>query len=160
MDGAVSNESDGPLPRQNAAAIGSHPIILYDGVCGLCNRFTQFVLRNDAQAVFRFASLQSAFATHSLERNSANRRELETVYVVLKPGQTDELLLSRSDAVIFVLKHLGGIRRVAGYILAWIPWPLRDWGYRWLARNRYRLFGRLDACPVPSLEERGRFLDV
>src|SRR5580704_17199193 len=112
MDGAVSSESDGPLPRQNAAAIGSHPIILYDGVCGLCNRFTQFVLRNDAQAVFRFASLQSAFATHLLERNSANRRELETVYVVLKLGWADERLLARSDAVIFVLKHLGGIRHV------------------------------------------------
>ena len=61
----------------------SHPILLYDGVCGLCNRFVQFILRRDRDAVFRFAALQSAFAATILARHGANPSALDTVYVVV-----------------------------------------------------------------------------
>ena len=137
-----------------------HPILLYDGVCGLCNRLVQFVLQRDRSAVFRFASLQSDFAAQLLARHGADSN-LDTVYIVLNespPGQR-ESLLHRSDAVIFVLTQLGGAWRAAASLLRLIPQPIRDWGYALIARHRYRVFGRYDACPLPTPETRSRFLD-
>jgi len=141
-----------------------HPIILYDGVCGLCNRLNQFVMRRDREDIFRFASLQSPLAARILARHGADARDLDTVYVVLnhdltKEAQPDEPLLPRSDAVIFVLKHLGGIWRVLGLCFQLLPRFLRDWGYRAVARNRYRVFGRFETCPLPSARDRSKFLD-
>jgi predicted DCC family thiol-disulfide oxidoreductase YuxK len=144
--------------QQGASEPG--PIILYDGVCGLCNRLNRFVLRRDRQEIFRFASLQSQLAADILNRHSASPQALDTVYVVLNYGQQEERLLSRSEAVIFVLKQLGGVGRIAGYVLACLPRPLRDWGYGLVARNRYRLFGRFDTCPLPCPNQRARFLDL
>ena len=87
----------------------SHPILLYDGGCGLCNRFVQFILRRDRNAVFRFASLQSALAAPILTRHGANPGVLDTVYVALNHELPNEYLLTRSDAVLFVLSpHYGG----------------------------------------------------
>ena len=138
----------------------THPILLYDGVCGLCNRMNQFVLRHDQAGVFRFASLQSALAGRILARHGADAADLDTVYVVVNPDQPDEHLLARSEAVIFVLKQLGGFWGLAGFVLRFKPRFLRDLGYRVVARNRYRFFGRSETCFLPSSENRGRFLDV
>jgi|SRR5215470_11148494 len=138
----------------------SHPILLYDGVCGLCNRLNQFVLRHDPGAVFRFASLQSPFATRILTRHRANPKDLDTVYVVLNHELPNEKLLPRSDAALFVLKNLGGLWRLSGFLLQLLPRSIRDWGYNLVARNRYRLFGRFETCPLPMPEDRARFLDI
>jgi len=138
----------------------THPILLYDGVCGLCNRMNQFVLRHDQAGVFRFASLQSALAGRILARHGADAADLDTVYVVVNPDQPDENLLARSEAVIFVLKQLGGFWGLMGFVLRFKPRFLRDLGYRVVARNRYRFFGRSETCFLPSSENRGRFLDV
>jgi len=145
-----------------------HPIILYDGVCGLCNRLNQFVLRRDSDAIFRFASLQSPFAARILTRHGANPQDLDTVYVVVnhdltnydlaKVTHADERLLPRSDAIIFVLKKLGGLWKVLAILLQLLP--LRDAAYRLVARNRYRVFGRSETCMLPSPEYRNRFLDI
>ena len=137
-----------------------HPILLYDGVCGLCNRLNQFVLRRDADGLFRFASLQSPLADRILTRHGANPRDLDTVYVVVSYNQPNESLLPCSEAVIFVLKQLAGIWRPVGALLGLLPRWLRDWAYRLVARNRYRIFGRHDSCPLPSPEHRERFLDL
>jgi predicted DCC family thiol-disulfide oxidoreductase YuxK len=147
-----------------------HPIILYDGVCGLCNRLNQFVLRRDPDAIFRFASLQSPFAARIVSRHGANPQDVDTVYVVVnldltrhdlaQETQPDERLLPLSDAIIFVLKGLGGIWKVFGLLLQLLPRPLRDAAYRLVARNRYRIFGRFETCMLPSPESRNRFLDV
>jgi predicted DCC family thiol-disulfide oxidoreductase YuxK len=138
----------------------THPILLYDGVCGLCNRMNQFVLRHDRADVFRFASLQSALAGRILARHGADAADLDTVYVVVNPDQPDEHLLARSDAVIFVLKQLGGFWGLTAFVLRFKPRFLRDSGYRVVARHRYRFFGRSETCFLPSSENRGRFLDV
>jgi predicted DCC family thiol-disulfide oxidoreductase YuxK len=138
----------------------THPILLYDGVCGLCNRMNQFVLRRDPAGIFRFASLQSALAARILARHGADAADLDTVYVVVNSGQPDEYLLARSDAVIFVLKKLGGFWGLAAFVGQFKPLFLRDWGYRVIARNRYRFFGRSETCFLPSPENRERFLDV
>ena len=138
----------------------AHPIILYDGVCGLCNRLNQFVLRRDSDAIFRFASLQSALAARILSRHSADPQDLDTVYVVLNHELPDERLLPRSDAIIFVLKRLRGFWKLLGFLLQHLPRVLRDAAYRLVARNRYRIFGRFETCMLPGPENRNRFLDI
>jgi predicted DCC family thiol-disulfide oxidoreductase YuxK len=166
-----------------AADSVAHPILLYDGVCGLCNRLVQFILRRDRGGVFRFASLQGALATRILERHGADAGDLDTVYVVVNAELPAEQLLPRSDAVIFILRHLGAASlrsagrakapvptlatatatafwRGVGVLLQGVPRTVRDWGYGVVARNRYRLFGRYDTCPLPGEDTRGRFLDL
>ncbi|PYX73149.1 MAG: thiol-disulfide oxidoreductase DCC [Acidobacteria bacterium] len=138
----------------------SKAILLYDGVCGLCNRGVQFILRHDSKASFRFASLQSEFAKRVLERHGVRAADLDTVYVVENSGAVDESLLARSDAAMFVLRELGGFWRLGAWFLGWLPRGVRDWGYALVARNRYRVFGRYESCPIPSERDRARFLDV
>jgi predicted DCC family thiol-disulfide oxidoreductase YuxK len=137
-----------------------HPILLYDGVCGFCNRLVQFILRHDSKAVFRFASLQSPLAVRILTRNGANPTDIDTFYLVLSYNEAGERLLPRSDAVIYVLGRLGGVWRGVAVIVGVLPRFLRDWVYNTIARNRYRIFGRYDTCPIPSEETRERFLDL
>jgi predicted DCC family thiol-disulfide oxidoreductase YuxK len=138
----------------------SHPILLYDGVCGLCNRFVQFTLRRDRNAIFRFAWLQSALAARILARHGANPTDLDTVYVVANHEFPDEYLLSRSDAVLFVLKQLGGFWRPAASLLQLLPKFLRDATYYVVVRHRYRIFGRSEVCTLPRDQDQSRFLDL
>jgi len=137
-----------------------HPILLYDGVCGLCNRLVQFILRRDPNATFRFASLQSAFAALILTRHNASPTDLDTVYVVLNHELPDECLLSRSAAVLFVLKQLPGPWRPAAFLLRLLPKFLRDAAYNAVARHRYRIFGRSEVCTLPRDQDHSRFLDL
>jgi predicted DCC family thiol-disulfide oxidoreductase YuxK len=137
----------------------SHPIVLYDGVCGLCNRLVQFILRRDRDAVFRFAKLQGALATSILARHGANPNALDTFYVVVNRDLPDESLLSRSEAVLFVLKKLPGLWRSAAFLSQLVPKFLRDAAYNVVARYRYGIFGRVDFCPLPREQDRARFLD-
>jgi predicted DCC family thiol-disulfide oxidoreductase YuxK len=137
----------------------SHPILLYDGVCGLCNRIVQFTLRHDRNAVFRFASLQSVFAASILARHGADPSDLNTFYVVVNHELPDEYLLPRSDAGIFVLKRLPGPWRPTAFLLQLVPRFLRDAVYNVVGRHRYRIFGRFDVCQLPSEQDRNRFLD-
>ncbi len=173
----------GDLPVGGSARGSGHPILLYDGVCGLCNRLVQFVLRRDPAGVFRFAALQGELAGRILARHGADARDLDTVYVVVDYELPDEHLLPRSDAVIFILRNLGAAElrsdrasgapvptqaestpstfwRMMGHLLRLVPRPLRDWGYGVVARNRYRVFGRYDTCPLPTEDTRSRFLDL
>jgi predicted DCC family thiol-disulfide oxidoreductase YuxK len=136
------------------------PLLLYDGVCGLCNRFVQFILRHDRDARFKFASLQSPLATRILSRHAANPSDLDTVYVVLNHELPDERLLSRSDAVIFVLKQLGTPWAAAASLMELLPRFLRDFYYNLIARHRYRIFGRSGVCTLPRDADHSRFLDL
>jgi predicted DCC family thiol-disulfide oxidoreductase YuxK len=138
----------------------AHPILLYDGVCGLCNRLVQFVLRRDHNAEFKFASLQSAVANRILSHHAVNPGDLDTVYVVLNHELEDERLLSRSDAVVFVLKALGAPWRAAAWPMRLLPRFLRDFCYNLIARSRYRIFGRFEVCTLPCDADRSRFLDL
>ena len=139
-----------------------HSILLYDGVCGLCNRFVQFILRRDRDGIFRFASLQSALAARILARHNISPAELDTVYVVVNPDSQEppEFLLSRSDAALFVLKQLGGLSRFVASLLQLLPKFVRDPAYNAVARHRYRIFGKFESCALPSAQDRSRFLDL
>ena len=137
----------------------SNPIILYDGVCGLCNRLNQFLLKRDAQDRFRFASLQSDFAAKLLRRHGADAEDLDTVYVVRNYDESGESLLARSDAILYLLRELGGIWSVAGRARILPRW-FRDRIYNLVARNRYRVFGKSEVCMMPEPRHRHKFLDV
>jgi predicted DCC family thiol-disulfide oxidoreductase YuxK len=138
----------------------SNPIILYDGVCGLCNRFVQFVLKRDHEDRFRFAALQSKFARTLLERHGLNPEVLDTVYLVFDCGLPSESLLSRNDAATAVLEELGGFWRFWARLLDWLPKSFREWHYWLVARNRYRFFGKYETCPLPKEKDRHKFLGV
>jgi predicted DCC family thiol-disulfide oxidoreductase YuxK len=143
---------------QLSSASETNPIVLYDGVCGLCNRLVQFVLKRDKRDYFRFASLQSDFANELLTRYGLDPHDLDTVYLVRNYSQADEKLLARSDAILFLLKQLGGIWRLSamGKVL---PRIMRDGIYKLVARNRYRVFGKYEACMLPEAKHRAKFLD-
>jgi predicted DCC family thiol-disulfide oxidoreductase YuxK len=136
-----------------------YPILLYDGVCGLCNRFVQFVLHRDRNGTFCFASLQSPFAARILARQKFSFTEFDTVYVVLEYEGPNESLLSRSDAALFVLDQLGSPWRALSGIVRLIPKVFRDPVYNVIARNRYRIFGRSQVCTRPRDADHKRFLD-
>ncbi len=138
----------------------SNPIVLYDGVCGLCNRLNQFLLKRDTHDRFRFASLQSDLAASLLERHGADARDLDTVYVVLDHNQPGERLLARSDAILHVLSQLDGIWKWAARAGRLLPKVLRDGIYKVVARNRYRVFGKHDSCMLPDPKHRHKFLEV
>ena len=141
-----------------SAAGGDHPVVLYDGVCGLCNRLVRMILRRDPAGVFRFAPLQSEFARAALARHAHDRENMETMYVVIALGGAEERLLSHADAAMYVLGRIRGPLRAAR-VLHWLPRFVRDWMYRVIARSRYRWFGKYESCPVPEPAWRSRFLE-
>jgi len=138
----------------------SNPIILYDGVCGLCNHLIQFVLKRDRNDRFRFAALQSEFAGDVLRRHGVNPALLDTVYLLLNYSQPEERLASRSDAGIQVLAELGGVWRALATIVKHLPRWIRDKIYNLIARNRYQLFGKYQTCQIPDEKYRSKFLDL
>ena len=152
--GVVENLGGSALPETE-----TNPIVLYDGVCGLCNRLTQFILKHDAHDRFLFASLQSDFAAGLLKRHGADAHDLDTVYVVVDYEQPGERLLARSDAILYIATQLGSIWSFgkAGRLL---PKVLRDALYKIVARNRYRVFGKYETCLLPEPKHRKKFLDV
>ena len=136
---------------------GAH-LLLYDGVCGLCSRLLQFVLRHDQRRVFRFASLQSEIGGAVVERSGGDPGELSTLYAVADYQSGRSRVFTRSDAVLFVASELGWPWTVAR-LARTLPRRLRDRAYDFVARHRYRVFGRHDSCPIPLSEFRARFID-
>lgn len=128
-------------------------IVFFDGVCGLCDRLVQFVLRRDHERRFRFAPLQGRLAGRELRLRGVDPEDLDTLYVLTAHGR----LLTRSRAVFFVLRQLGGGWGVLANLRV-LPAFVTDIGYRLVSSVRYRLFGRFDQCRVPSPEDRDRVL--
>jgi predicted DCC family thiol-disulfide oxidoreductase YuxK len=130
------------------------PLILFDGVCNLCNGAVQFVLRRDPRGHFRFASLQSAASRAALAKVGALGTLPDSI-VLLADGR----VRVKSAAALAIARGL----RFPWPLLTvfWlVPYPLRDLVYDWIAKNRYRWFGRRDECWVPTPELRARFLDA
>jgi len=136
------------------------PIILYDGVCGLCNSLVQFILKHDHDGALRFASLQSELAANILTQHGISNTDLDTFHVVLNYEQANEQILSRSDAVLKVGRELGRQWRLLAIIGALLPRFIRDSLYNFIARRRYRVFGKYDTCLLPDPAQRSRFLDI
>jgi len=133
------------------------PVLLYDGVCGFCNKTVQMILNNDRRGTLRFAALQSDYGRAVVGRH----RELEGVdsVVFVEQAAGGERVHVRSEAALKVAAYLGGVWKV--FLAAKVmPRGLRDYLYDLFARNRYKFFGKYDQCMLPPAEARARFLDV
>jgi len=133
-------------------------LVLYDGVCGLCNRLNQFILKRDRLDRFRFAALQSSIAGDLLRRYQRDPTDLNTVYVVADYGQPTERMLRKSRAVVFVLGALGGVWGCAR-MLDFLPTAVLDVLYTFVATHRYRWFGRSEQCMLPDPRHRSKFIE-
>ncbi len=142
------------MPETNSITL-----VLYDGVCGLCNGLNQFLLKRDPNDHFRFASLQSEFSASLLKRYDINAVDLNTVYVVADYERPRQRLLARSDAILHILGRLGGVWGLLR-IGSVLPKSLRDGLYNLVARNRYRVFGKYDVCLMPEERYRRKFLNL
>src|SRR5258707_3951461 len=129
------------------------PLILFDGLCHLCNASIAWVVEHDRHAVFRFAALQSAAGRAALVAAHAPAILPDSMVLI-----DDDGIHTRSDAAIRIASRLGLPWRLAS-LGRLLPRSLRDWGYDCVARNRYGWFGRREYCLVPALELRARFLD-
>ncbi len=144
--------------------LGSRSLVIYDGHCGLCNWSVHWLLARDLRDRMRFAPSESPAVAELLARNASagpasNQSSIpDSIIVARNPGTPAAQILVRSDAVLALLAELPGPWPATAKILRWIPRPLRDFGYRLIARWRYRIWGRLESCPIPTPEERARFL--
>ncbi len=127
-------------------------LILFDGVCNFCNSAVQMVIEIDRQKIFKFAAIQSELGQQLYRQHGLDPIDIQTLMLV-----DGERVLTRSDAVLEVLARLdGGWQLLAGFRA--MPQPLRDWAYSEFARQRFVLFGRRDACMVPTPELQERFI--
>jgi predicted DCC family thiol-disulfide oxidoreductase YuxK len=134
-------------------------IVFYDGVCGLCARFNQFLLSRDRQGSIRFATLQGPLAQDLLPRYGKDPSDLDTIYVLADWKTPRERVLARSQAVLHVLTQLTGGWRAFGQVGLLMPIAIADSVYGFVAKRRYRLFGKFERCMIPPPEWRQRFLE-
>lgn len=133
--------------------LGAGPILLFDGVCNLCNGIIQFIIKRDPDGRFRYAPLQSDVATDLLRDCGLPTDRIET-FVMIDDGEC----YTKSAAAIRIATKLGGLYRVVGPF-RYIPRPIRDGVYDLVAATRYDIFGRKDECMVPTPEIEDRFLE-
>jgi predicted DCC family thiol-disulfide oxidoreductase YuxK len=143
---------------QAASGAGTTHLVLYDGVCALCNGLVQFLLVRDRRGIFRFASLQSPIGQAIVSNFGGRPEELNSLYVVANYLSNDAAALTRSRAALFVVSQVGwpwSLARVVGVL----PTFILDRAYDAIARTRYRIFGRYEQCLAPRPEFRDRFVD-
>jgi predicted DCC family thiol-disulfide oxidoreductase YuxK len=129
-----------------------NPVLLFDGVCNLCNGFVQFIIKRDTKGIFRFTSLQSDIGQQLMKDHGFPTDELNTV-ILIKNGQ----VYTRSDAPLQIARHLSFPWPLFS-IFAIVPKMIRDRIYDWVARNRYKWYGKKDSCMIPTPELKSRFL--
>ncbi|MFT5064302.1 MAG: putative DCC family thiol-disulfide oxidoreductase YuxK [Gammaproteobacteria bacterium] len=137
---------------KNDSSNSAHSVVLFDGVCNLCNGAVTFIIKRDSQNQFRFAPIQSELGTTLLAPYSPAFSGNDS-FALIENGQ----LYSQTDAALRIATQLDGLWYLFA-IFRIIPPPLRDVLYRLLGRNRYRLFGKRKSCMIPSPELQSRFL--
>ena len=148
-----------PAPETNtngtnapATPASDQAIILFDGVCNLCNGAVNFVIDHDPDAYFRFGALQSDAAQPILAKHGLEEKALDSI-VLIEGGR----VFRKSTAALRIARHLTGAWPLL-YALLVIPRPLRDVVYDWIATNRYDWFGKRDQCRIPTPDLQARFL--
>ena len=129
-------------------------IILFDGVCNLCNRWVQWVIKRDRHDTFRFAPIQGKIGSRLLRDHKIDPVETDSI-VLIQPFSG---YATKSSAVLKIARTLGGIYKGL-YIFQLVPGILRDKIYDWVARNRYKWYGKRDNCMIPTPELRAKFLE-
>ena len=126
-------------------------IILFDGICNLCNSTVSFLIKRDKKMLFRFAALQSETGKALLQKNGITGEDISTL-VYLR----NDNCFTQSTAILHILKDLGGVWKCF-YPLIYLPRPIRDTFYSFIARNRYHFFGKRNQCMMPTSELKDRF---
>ena len=129
-----------------------NPVILFDGICNLCNGIVNFIIKHDPESYFKFTPLQSTLGQRLLVKHGFNPELLNTFVLIDGDG-----CLTKSDAALYIARHLSGVGSLLR-IFSLIPKPIRDWCYAIIVRNRYRWFGKIEACVIPSKDILNRFL--
>mgnify|MGYP003498569311 FL=1 len=130
-------------------------IILFDGVCNLCNTMVNFVIERDTKDAFRFVALQSETGTAILKKIGLYDKNIDSI-VLYEPGVA---YFYKANAALEIAKSLGGIYSVLSFFLNIFPDFILNFGYDFIAKNRYKWFGKEDACMIPTAELKSKFLD-
>lgn len=133
---------------------GGKKVILFDGVCNLCNRAIQFVIKRDKKDVFRFAALQSETGRRFIAERGIDTSKVDSIILI----EPQIAYYTKSEAALQIGKSFGGIWNLLG-IFDWIPRVIRDWVYDRIARNRYKWFGKRSECMIPTPGLKAKFLD-
>lgn len=149
----MNRHSDPGFESQEPPESTSKAVILFDGVCNLCNGFVNFVFDRDPEGHFKVGSLQSDAATRHLAPFDEDPEALDTV-VLIENGR----VYTRSTAALRILRHLSPPWPLL-YVFLVVPRPLRDWVYDAIATHRYDWFGKRDQCRVPTPELQDRFIE-
>ena len=128
------------------------PILLFDGVCNLCNASVQWVIRRDPKGIFRFAPLQSETGQSLLRQSGLSSEHFDTVVLV-----DGDRIFTRSDAALEIARRIGGVWSLLA-VFRRVPRPIRNAVYDWISRHRYRWFGKTEACMIPRPEWKKRFV--
>jgi predicted DCC family thiol-disulfide oxidoreductase YuxK len=129
-----------------------YEIILFDGVCNLCNNAVDFIIKRDKKDRFRFGALQDPIVINLLKDYKINPDYLDSIILI-----RGDKVFYKSKAALEIARNLGGLWR-AMYIFNIVPTLTRDSIYDWIAKNRYRWFGKNDTCRLPTPEEKAKFL--
>jgi len=136
------------------STVENHPIVLFDGVCNLCESTVQFIIRRDKAARFRFAALQSAVAQQWLSDCRYADDELSSVLLIV-----DGRVYKKSRAGLQIVRRLDGAWPLLYYLSFWVPQFIADPIYDFIGNRRYRWFGKKEECWIPTEDLRQRFLD-
>ena len=134
---------------------GGKHIILFDGICNFCNDSIRFVMKRDKNDLYRYASLQSELGKQMTAERGIDTSKVDSI-ILVAPG---EAYFLKSDAALQISKNLNGLYPLLSMFLI-IPKGIRNYVYDTIARNRYKWFGKKDECPIPSADERSKFLDI
>jgi len=127
-------------------------ILLFDGVCNLCNGLVQFIIKRDPKRKFRFAALQSESGQVLLKKLGLPSDNFDSLVLI-----KDEHYFLKSTAILHILIEIGGIWKLLTIFII-VPFPLRDFFYNFIAKTRYKIFGKRDQCMLPTSEIKQRFL--
>ena len=129
-----------------------HKIILFDGVCNLCNDSVKFIIKHDTKDVFRFTALQSTVGMVMVTKHGIDTSKTDSILLI-----DQDKIYAKSTAALKIARHLsGGYPLLYGFMI--VPNFIRNWVYDIIAKNRYKWFGRKDSCMVPTAELKNKFL--
>ncbi len=142
------------MTKETQLPEGKH-IVLFDGVCNFCNDSVRFIMKRDKKDLYRFASLESDLGMQLTKERGIDTDKVDSI-ILIQPGEAYHI---KSDAALEIAKNLSGLYPILGVFL-YLPSAFRNFFYDFIARNRYKWFGKKDGCPMPTKEERDKFLDT
>ncbi len=140
--------------KQQPNTTANYDIILFDGVCNLCNGAVDFIIKHDQKDQFKLAALQDEVGKTLLKRHFISSTYIDSIILITKKG-----LLYKSDAALSIASKLGGLWQVF-IIFRILPKSIRDYLYDWIAKNRYQWFGKENTCRLPTPAESAKFLKM